>query len=69
MPSCCVLQDKHGVFKVNHEDPETGDNRTQFGRMAESLGIELVYASTPQAKGRVERANQTLRSPGKGVEA
>ena len=29
--------------------------------MAERLGIELICATTPQAKGRVERANQTLQ--------
>ena len=29
--------------------------------MAERLRIELIQATTPQAKGRVERANQTLQ--------
>jgi len=53
--------DRHGIFKINHEDPQNSESRTQFGRMAETLGIELIYASTPQAKGRVERANQTLQ--------
>ena len=28
---------------------------TQFGRMCAKLGIELIAASSPQAKGRVER--------------
>jgi len=28
---------------------------TQFGRMCEKLGIELIAANSPQAKGRVER--------------
>ena len=32
---------------------------TQFGRMCEKLGIELIGASSPQAKGRVERAHGT----------
>ena len=32
---------------------------TQFGRMCEKLGIEVIPASTPQAKGRVERAHGT----------
>ena len=53
--------DRHGIFKINHEDPQNIESFTQFGRMAETLGIELIYASTPQAKGRVERANQTLQ--------
>ncbi len=30
---------------------------TQFGRMCERLGIEIIAASSPQAKGRVERNN------------
>ena len=32
---------------------------TQFGRMCEKLGIELIAASSPQAKGRVERLHGT----------
>jgi len=32
---------------------------TQFGRMCRKLGIELIAASSPQAKGRVERVHGT----------
>jgi transposase len=32
---------------------------TQFGRMCQRLGIELIAASSPQAKGRVERVHGT----------
>jgi transposase len=32
---------------------------TQFGRMCRELGIELISASSPQAKGRVERIHGT----------
>ena len=32
---------------------------TQFGRMCGKLGIELIAASSPQAKGRVERVHGT----------
>ena len=32
---------------------------TQFGRMCASLGIEIIAASSPQAKGRVERNHGT----------
>jgi transposase len=31
--------------------------QTQFGRMCSKLGIRIIAASTPQAKGRVERSN------------
>ena len=32
---------------------------TQFGRMGKKLGIELIAANSPQAKGRVERVHGT----------
>jgi transposase len=32
---------------------------TQFGRMCQKLGIRIIAASTPQAKGRVERGHGT----------
>jgi hypothetical protein len=32
---------------------------TQFGRMCQKLGIRIIAASTPQAKGRVERNHGT----------
>jgi len=56
-----LYADKHGIFRVNKPDPKTGNNLTQFGRAMKTLEIELVSANTPQAKGRVERANQLLQ--------
>lgn len=53
--------DRHGIFRVNAKEAASGDGLTEFGRVAERLRIELVQATTPQAKGRVERANQTLQ--------
>ena len=35
--------------------------QTQFGRAMEALGVELILAHSPQAKGRVERMNGTLQ--------
>jgi transposase len=32
---------------------------TQFGRMCQKLGIQIIAANSPQAKGRVERGNGT----------
>ena len=52
--------DKHGVFRINHKQHE-GKRLTQFGRALAELGVELIYASSPQAKGRVERVNKTLQ--------
>jgi molybdenum-dependent DNA-binding transcriptional regulator ModE len=34
---------------------------TQFGRAMEQLGVELILANSPQAKGRVERCNGVLQ--------
>jgi transposase len=54
--------DKHGVFHVNA--PRTAGTTpgvTQFGRAMQELGIQILCANSPQAKGRVERANQTLQ--------
>jgi transposase len=35
--------------------------RTQFGRAMQELGVELICAHSPQAKGRVERRNGVLQ--------
>jgi transposase len=53
--------DRHGIFRVNAKDAQSGDGKTEFGRVASRLDIEAIHALTPQAKGRVERANQTLQ--------
>jgi hypothetical protein len=39
----------------------SGDGLTELGRMLKGLSIVSICARTPQAKGRVERANQTLQ--------
>ncbi len=51
--------DRYSVFRVNRKDG--GDVPTRFTRALPTLRIEPVHAGTPQAKGRVERANLTLR--------
>jgi transposase len=54
--------DRHGIFRVNQPRPlGLTSGQTQFGRAMEELDIQILCASTPQAKGRVERANQTLQ--------
>lgn len=53
--------DKFSVFRVNSKGTIHTDAITQFNRALYSLGIELICANSPQAKGRVERANQTLQ--------
>jgi transposase len=53
--------DKHGIFRVNLPSAGSGDALTQFGRAMQELDIQIICANTPQAKGRVERVNQTLQ--------
>ncbi len=53
--------DKFSVFRVNLPEALSGTGLTQFGRAMKELEIELICAHSPQAKGRVERANQTLQ--------
>jgi len=54
--------DKHSVFRVNHVGALSGDGRTQFGRALEELGVQLICANSPQAKGRVERRNRDFQN-------
>lgn len=67
-----LYPDKYSVFfppkKVNDhitiEEQLNGREKgiTQFGRIVEELGIEMFPASSPQAKGRIERLWETLQS-------
>jgi len=52
--------DKRGVFRSTHaSEKDRTSGLTQFGRALYELNIDIICADTPQAKGRVERANQT----------
>jgi len=59
--------DRHSTYKTNKKYTYTDwpfrdkQELTQFGRACRQLGIELIYAHTPQAKGRVERVFETLQ--------
>ncbi|MFC2043296.1 ISNCY family transposase [Chloroflexota bacterium] len=54
--------DKHGIFRVNQPCPlGLSSGLTQFERAMQELDIQILCANTPQAKGRIERANQTLQ--------
>lgn len=55
----CFYSDKHGIFRVNRTGCVKEKSLTQFGRALKELEIQLICASSPQAKGRVERANKT----------
>lgn len=54
--------DRLNVFKINND--KTGYRKTgltQVGRALKELGIELICANSPQAKGRIERLFSTLQ--------
>lgn len=51
--------DKHSVFRNNNAGQE--GELTQFSRALMTLDIQPIHANSPQAKGRVERANLTLQ--------
>jgi hypothetical protein len=56
--------DQDSIYKVNREatiEEQLRDSEplTQFGRAMQELGIEVIHAHSPQAKGRVERGFQT----------
>ena len=56
--------DKRTVFtyKSKKSPSDEEDTYTQFAYACKQLGVELESSSVPQAKGRVERLNQTLQS-------
>ncbi len=54
-----LYSDRHSIFRVNY--PEREGELTQFTRALKTFDIEAIHAHSPQAKGRVERANQTLQ--------
>jgi len=53
--------DKHSVFRVAKTEAKGGQGMTQFGRALAELNIEILCATSSQAKGRVERVNRTLQ--------
>ena len=63
-----ILFEKHGLpISIYSDrttilwDPKDGV-LTQVGRMLDELGIELIYANTPQAKGKIEKMNFTIQN-------
>lgn len=61
LPNAIYL-DKFSTYKVNHKNAV--DNRelmTQFERAMNQLGVRVIHANSPQAKGRVEKMNGTLQ--------
>lgn len=63
-----VYSDRHGIFHRSKRTPLTlaeqlrgGPDPTQLGRALHELGIRWIPASSPQAKGRIERLFGTFQ--------
>ncbi len=56
------ISPKDGKLTVEEQLEGVTVNDTQFGRALKQLGITLIKARSPQAKGRIERLWETLQS-------
>src|SRR5450759_262710 len=63
-----LYSDRYFVFRYNGKKEDTSEespvekrNPTQFGRAMRELGVTQVFARSPEAKGRIERANGTFQ--------
>jgi transposase len=56
-----LFSDRHSIFRATNPNSKGERFPTQFARACGRLGIRVICAKTPQAKGRVERANRTLQ--------
>src|SRR5680860_906814 len=60
-----LYPDRHSIYRRNDKGADEIEHRTEkrpltrFGAAMEELGVALICATSPQAKGRVERANRT----------
>lgn len=57
-----IYLDKFSTYKINHKNAvDNPEWMTQFQRAMKDLGIRVICAHSPEAKGRVERLFNTLQ--------
>jgi transposase len=56
-----LYTDRDSIFEYQDKGKGDPNGLTQFGRALAELGIELILARSPQAKGRVERFFETAQ--------
>lgn len=57
-----IYLDKFSTYKINHKNAvDNKELMTQFERAMKQLGVKVIHANSPQAKGRVEKMNGTLQ--------
>lgn len=69
-PPKTIYSDNHTIFRspktrrLTTEELITGKtvHLTHFGHSMHELGINMIFAKTPQAKGRIERLWNTFQS-------
>lgn len=63
-----IMFEKYGIPQVLYADRITilwdskEGNQTQVARMLDELGIELIYANSAEAKGKIEKMNETIQN-------
>ena len=63
-----IMFEKYGLLQSIYSDRTTilwnqkDGELTQVGRMLDELCIELIYANTPQAKGKIENKNKVVQN-------
>ena len=56
-----IYLDKHTTYKSPAKPIDDEIHLSELGRAMEELGVDLIHANSPQAKGRVERLFKTLQ--------
>lgn len=57
-----IYLDRHSTYKVNSKNALDDDAMiTQFERAMNELGVKVIFANSPQAKGRIENLFGTLQ--------
>ncbi len=62
-----IYLDKHPTYKSTkkqtiEDELNNTEPLSQFSRAAEELGVDVIYADSPQAKGRIERLFNTFQN-------
>lgn len=63
-----IMFKKHGISQVIYSDrthilwAPKEDSQTQIGRMLDELGIELIFALSSEAKGKIENKNKVVQN-------
>ena len=56
-----LYSDRHAAFKYNARQKPVPVETTQFARVMRHLGVQQIFALSPQAKGRVDRMLETFQ--------